>query len=129
MEGLTERKLEKDGKAHFMFAGFTQTAGIRTYAFESIGAGARTDHTVEVNLALLTGYGIRIQELPLLCRELLQQREEPDGLSACVFTEPQMRSHAEKLAIAKAEAAQKRKPPRHLAATPNPGSAWRNSFR
>jgi hypothetical protein len=128
METVAERRPDKAVKAQFMFAGFTQTAGIRTYAYESVGATVRMNYTVEVNLALLPVYGIRIQDLPLLCRELLLQRMEPDDTAACIFTEPQMRIHAEKLAIARTEAAQKRKPARHLAVA-NPGSAWRNSFR
>jgi hypothetical protein len=126
MQGFTERK--QTAGPQFIFAGFTQTAGIRIYAYESIGDQGRTGHTVEVDLALIPGYGIRIQELPLLCREILQQRALPDDIAACVFTEQQMRSHSEKLATAREEAAQKRKPPK-LPAVANTGSAWRNTFR
>jgi len=128
IETFTERRADKNGKTQFMLAGFTQSAGIRTYAFEGIGDSGRSDYTVEVNLSLIPGYGIRIQDLPLLCRELLQQRLEPDEGAACIFTEQQMRSHAQKLTSAREEAALKRKPPRHLA-VPNPGAAWRNTFR
>ena len=73
------------------------------------------DCTVEVDLALIPGYGIRIQELPLLCRELLQQSAQPDEINALVYTEQQMRGHAEKLSVARAEAALKKKQPRQLA--------------
>jgi hypothetical protein len=87
MESLPERKQDKDTKTQFILTGFSQTAGIRTYAFEGIGDRGRADYTVEVDLALIPGYGIRIQDLPLLCRELLQQRVEPDEISALTFTD------------------------------------------
>jgi hypothetical protein len=128
MENLPERKQDKVPKPQFILTGFTQTAGKRMYAFETRVEGRRIANTVEVDLALIPGYGIRIQDLPLLCRELLEQRTEPDEISAFVFTELQMRSHAEKLASAREAAEQRRKQPRHLV-TPNNGSAWRNGFR
>jgi len=99
--------------AQFFLTGFAQAAGIRTYAFQGRIDASRMDYTVEVDLALIPGYGIRIQELPLLCRELLQQQAQPDEKSAVVFTEQRMRSHAEKLAAARHEAEQKKKQPRH----------------
>jgi len=126
-EDSAERKPDKSAKPQFIFTGFTQTAGIRIYAFEGMAEGRRA-YTVEVNLALIPGYGIRIQDLPLLCRDLLQQGAEPAEICAFVFTEQQMRSHAEKLAIAREEAEQKKKQPRHLA-NANPGAAWRTSLR
>lgn len=110
-----------DNARQFIINGFTQDAGIRTYAFESIGDGQRSDYTVAVDLALIQGYGIRIQDLPLLCRELLQQRVEPEAISALVFTEQQMRSHADRIAMARAEA-DARKKPRQSANLEAPGS-------
>ncbi len=118
----------QDGaKRQFFLTGFSQAAGIRTYAFQGRSASAeparagersdatRSDYTVEVDLALIPGFGIRIQDLPLLCRELLQQRTQPDEISALVLTEQRMRSHAEKLAIARQEAEHRKKQPKHLA--------------
>ncbi len=105
----------KEGaKAQFFLTGFAQAAGIRTYAFEGRIDASRIGYTVEVDLGLISGYGIRIQDLPLLCRELLQQLSQPDDKSAVVFTEQRMRSHAEALAIARREAELK-KQPRHSA--------------
>jgi hypothetical protein len=126
-EGLSEQKPEA-GPRHFILTGFNQTAGIRVYAFESVGAGRRLDYTVKVDLSLIPGYGIRIQDLPLLCRDLLQQRVEPNEISSLTLTEEDMRSHAEKRATAREEASQKKKPPRHPANT-NQGAGWRASFR
>lgn len=104
MDSLTERKKEEGAKPQFLLSGFTQAAGIRIYAFEGRIDAKRIDYTVEVDLALIPGYGIRIQDLPLLCRELLQQRSQTDETSSVVFTEQRMRSHAEKLAVAREEA-------------------------
>lgn len=115
MDSLTERKKEEGAKPQFLLSGFTQAAGIRTYAFEGRIDARRIDYTVEVDLALIPGYGIRIQDLPLLCRELLQQRAQPDEISSVVFTEQRMRSHAEQLAVAREEAEYRKKQGRHFA--------------
>jgi hypothetical protein len=128
MESPIERKQDKTPKTQFILTGFSQSAGIRIYAFECIGDGRRIDYTVEVDLALIPGYGIRIQELPLLCRELLQQRVAPDEISAVTFTEQDMRGHAERRAAAREEAEQRKKPPRHPV-NANPGAAWRTTLR
>ena len=110
MEGLTPRKQDNGAKTQFILRGFSQTRGIRIYTFEGIGDGRRADCTVEVELALIPGYGIRIQDLPLLCRELLQQRAEPDKISSVTLTEQDMRSFAERCAT-KREAAEHSKKP------------------
>src|SRR5690348_13271540 len=128
MDSSTERKKEEAAKPQFLFTGFTQAAGIRTYAFEGRIDAGRIDYTVEVDLALIPGYGIRIQDLPLLCRELLQQRAHPDEISSVVFTEQGMRSHAEKLAVARAEAEQRKKQPRQLASV-DADAGWRPPVR
>jgi len=124
METPTVRKRNEDAKFQFLLTGFTQTAAIRIYAFEARLDARQIGYTVEVNLALISGYGIRIQDLPLLCRELLEQRVERDEISAFVFTEQHMRTHAEKLATARMDAEHARKQPRHLR-NKNPGEGWR----
>ena len=122
-DGLTERKKEPGAKPQFLLTGFTQVAGIRIYAFEGRVDARRIDYTVEVDLALIPRYGIRIQDLPLLCRDLLQQGTEPEEISAVVFTEQRMRSHAEKLAVAREEAEHRKKQPRRLASA-DAGTGW-----
>jgi hypothetical protein len=106
----------------FLLTGFTQTAGIRVYAFEGRVDARRIDYTVEVNLALIPGYGIRIQDLPLLCRDLLQQRTEGGETCAFVFTEQNMRGHAEELERARVDAEHRKKRPRP-AESANPGDS------
>jgi hypothetical protein len=128
MDILPERKREEAAKTQFILTGFTQTAGIRLYAFEGMVEGGRIRRTVEVDLAKIPGYGIRIQDLPLLCRDLLQRRLEVDGPSPCIFNELEMSNHASRLTIAREEAEQKRKAPRHPPAA-NTGTAWRTTFR
>jgi len=123
MDSSTERKKEEAAKTQFLLTGFTQAAGIRIYAFEGRIDARRIDYTVEVDLALIPGYGIRIQDLPLLCRELLQQRAQPDEISSVVFTEQQMRSHAEKLAVGRDEAEHRKKQARHFASA-DVGTGW-----
>lgn len=116
---------EAGSKTEFHLTGFTQEAGVRTYTFEGRSAAERVSYTVQVDLALIPAYGIRIQELPLLCREFLEQRTEPEDIHALIFTEQQMRGHAQRLAATR-EAAESRKkhaqPP-----PPNPGTGWRNA--
>ena len=125
MHSSTERNKE-GAKNQFLLTGFTQAKNLRIYAFDGRIDARRVDYTVEVDLALIPGYGIRIQDLPLLCRELLQQRSQPDETSSVVFTEQRMRSHAEKLAMEREEAEYRKKQPRHLASAEALKSPWRN---
>lgn len=120
----TQRSGEKAAKTQYIFTGFSQTAGIRLYAFEGIGDGCRVGYSVEVDLSLIPNYGIRIQELPLLCRELLQKRVESSDISALIFSENEMRAHAEKLAAEREESARRRNADRRPV-NAHPGSGWR----
>lgn len=88
----------------FAFVGFDQNASLRRYAFQQNVDGIRTAFTVGVDLALIRGFGIRIQELPLLCRELLEQQVEGREIRAVTLTEKEMRVHAEKRSIARVAA-------------------------
>lgn len=119
---------QEGAKRQFFLTGFTQAAAIRIYAFDCRVDALRIGYTVEVDLALISGFGIRIQDLPLLCRELLQQRAQPDEISAFVFTEQQMRSHAEKLSLARENAEHRRKQPRRLESAA-PETGYHSPFR
>ena len=75
----------------FIFTGFTQDMGLRVFAFERMGADRiRTKYTVRADLALILRYGIRMQELPLLCRNLLELRDNGGENGTLTFTEDQM---------------------------------------
>jgi hypothetical protein len=80
---------------------------------------------VKADLALIRRYGIQIQELPLLCRSLLDRCEEGHETQALVFSEDDMRACANERALAREGAlARKRKPP-HRPVGENVGAAWR----
>lgn len=115
----------KSTKMQFILTGFTQDLGCRVFAFEGVAVDRiRTPFTVRADLALIRRYGIQIQELPLLCRSLLERRDEASEMQALTFTEEEMRTCATARAAAKAEAAQRRRPPRR-SSSENLGAAWR----
>jgi len=96
----------------FILVGFSQGNGFRIFSFEGIAADrTRTGFTVQADLGLIGRYGIRLQDLPLLCRELLDRRDESEEKHTLTFTEEEMRLHADSRAAAREAAAAKRKPP------------------
>ena len=95
----------------FILTGFTQDLGFRVFTFEGVAADrTRTAFTVRADLALLRKYDIRMQELPLLCRGLLERRDESAEGRILTFTEGDMNRHSADCAATKLAAAQKRKP-------------------
>jgi hypothetical protein len=79
----------------FSLIGFSQDTGFRVFAFEGTAADrTRAAYTVRADLALTRKYGIRVQELPLLCRGLLERAGEGEQKSPAVFSEEEMRLHA-----------------------------------
>lgn len=120
----TQRGFAGTATMRFTMMGFDQDAGVRLYAFQGNADGARTGFTVGVDLALIPRYGIRIQELPLLCRGLLERQGESEEKRRFTFTEEQMRVHADTCAAAREVAAQRRKPARRPYPA-NVGAAWR----
>jgi len=112
-------------KLQFVLTGFTQELGFRVFAFERLsGDRARTRCMVKADLVLVRQYGIRLQELPLMCRGLLEKRDDSEGPPTVIFSEDQMRACANERAAAKEGAAHKRKAPRRPTVE-NPGAAWR----
>ena len=99
----------------FILKGFSQVRGFRVFAFEGVAVDrTRTLFTVGTDLALTQRYGIRLQELPLLCRAVLERCREGEESRAFTYTEEDMRLYAECVA-AREEAARKRRPPRRPA--------------
>src|SRR5580704_7060777 len=95
----------------FILTGFTQETGFRVFAFGGVVVGQiRTVFTVRADLALSRRYGIPMQELPLLCRSLLDRQEESgqepnesgerdsSAKHALTFSEEEMRACADKRA-------------------------------
>src|SRR5580698_58629 len=80
----------------FVLTGFTEHLGFRVFDFEGITAGhGRNKFTVKTELALTRTYGIRLQELPLLCRGLLDRLEESSEVHTLTLTEEHMRTCAD----------------------------------
>ena len=76
----------------FSLIGFRQDTGFRVFTFEGTAADrTRTAYTVRADLALTRKHGIRVQELPLLCRGVLERAGEGEQKSAAIFTEEEMR--------------------------------------
>jgi len=110
----------------FILTGFSQDMAFRVFAFERMGLDrVRTKYVVKADLALVRRYGIQVQELPLLCRNLLLRSENDEQTRhTLTFTEDDMCLHAKGCAAAKDAAAQKRKPSRRPDSV-NVGTAWR----
>jgi hypothetical protein len=111
----------------FILTGFTQVTGFRVFEFDHVGAGQpRVQFTVRADLGLIRRYGIQVQDLPLLCRAVLEGREAAEEARAFTFTEERMSVHAKDCAAAKELAAQRRKPARKPIGE-NLGAAWRGT--
>jgi hypothetical protein len=108
----------------YVLTGFTHDMGFRVFAFEGVGEDrSRTEFTVRADLSLSRRYGIRVQELPLLCRGILDRRSGAEEQRTLTYTEADMRLTADASAV-RAAAAQKKKAP-HRPVTENVGAAWR----
>jgi hypothetical protein len=117
--------IERSANTQFMLAGFTQEIGFRVFAFRRTGADRDTaEYTVRADLALSRRYGIPMQELPLLCRRLLERRGKDDASRVLIFTEAEMSTYANDCATARAAAAEKKRPHRRPP-NENVGLAWR----
>ena len=107
-----ESSLEKP-KMYFVINGFSEEQGARVFAFEGITADhvrlKRIPFTVSIDLALARKYGIRLQELPLLCWSVLERGHEDQEKRAFTYKEEDMRLHAQ-LFAARDEAAKHAKP-------------------
>jgi hypothetical protein len=96
----------------YVFNGFTQDTGYRVFAFEGIAPDrARTAYSVTVDLSLSRKYGIRVQELPLLCRAVLERDGKDGDRRAFTYSEDDMSLRA--IASAASQTA-KRRPPRPI---------------
>jgi len=110
----------------FVLTGFRQDNNIRHYAFERIAADrTRTGFTVGVDLALVRKYRIPLQELPLLCCQLLKGQAEAGEARTLTFSEQQMLGYVAHREAAQHEAELKRKAHRRPSSA-RTGQAWRS---
>jgi hypothetical protein len=106
----------------YLLAGFTQETGVRVFVFDRVGEDwGRTAYSVKADLALARKHGIQMQELPLLCRAVLERRSEGDDQRAFTFTEGDMTIHSD--LVRAALAAHRKKAPRRPFAAATPESA------
>src|SRR4051794_35354535 len=78
-----------------ILTGFTHDAGFRVFSFDRIGEDrVRTKCTVRADMALIRTYGIGIQDLPLLCRDLLGRVDENTAAATLTFSESDMMEYA-----------------------------------
>jgi len=102
----------------FLLTGFSDDVGVRVYAFQGVAADkTKSEFSVRADIAVIRKYGIRVQELPLLCRAILELRNEGEPARAVTFTEEDMREHSV-TAAAEREAAQRKKPRKQFSHPP-----------
>ena len=107
----------------FVLTGFHTFDNIRQYDFDVVGEDRRRQHvTVGADLDLIRRYGIPLQELPLLCRRLLEGLTK---IETIMFTETDMERYASER-TAKANALIKRQA-RRPQVSDRTGLAWRSS--
>jgi hypothetical protein len=79
----------------YTLTGFTHDLGFRVFAFEGIGEDrVRSEYRVRADLALTRRYGIRLQELPLLCRNVLERHDPSDQNHTLTYSEAEMSLYA-----------------------------------
>jgi hypothetical protein len=67
----------KEAALEFIMTGFKQSLNVRHYSFQIIaGDRTRRDVLVDADLDLMRRHGISIQEMPLLCKHLLETMED-----------------------------------------------------
>ena len=67
----------EQNRTNFVLTGFSHDLGFRVFEF-NCKDGTRARFTVRADLTLVRKYGVHIQELPLLCRRLLDASEAPE---------------------------------------------------
>jgi len=93
----------------FVLTGFRQDANVRRFAFQRVaGDHSRTEFTVSADMSLLVKHKIPLQELPLLCRALLEDQQQSGPAKAVTFTETDMLVYVNRRSAAKDEADRKR---------------------
>jgi hypothetical protein len=75
----------------YQFTGFTHNGEFREFAFSGVDEDRnKTPFKVIADLALSRKYNIAVQELPLLCKRLLEQLTDAAGGRTLTFTEVDM---------------------------------------
>jgi hypothetical protein len=108
----------------FILLGFSQQDNVRSFSFERVDTdGTRSRFSVDADLLLLRQFDIKVQDLPLLCRQILDSQPLNSEIRKVDVTAANMRSHAEFLAASLVRRSTKRSQPRTVAAPASPMSA------
>jgi hypothetical protein len=100
---------ERSSSMNFSLTGFSQSANLRLFDFHCIDVDRKRQFfTVGVDLTLARQYAISLQDLPLLCRQFLEEQVVGE-LHSLTFSEHEMLGVANRRAEAKREAALKPK--------------------
>jgi len=103
------------------FSGFRDLAGIRQFSFDRIADDrSRTTLVVTADMSLARKYDIRLQELPLLCRRLLDDLGTDPSDHRISLTEQHMATIR-----ATVQAGTEKKPRKVATVSSSTGHAWR----
>lgn len=106
----------------FVLVGFKQSDAIRRFSFNAVEKdGSRRQVTIGADLGLIRRYGIPLQELPLLCRRLLENRAT---VETTMFAESDMIEHVKERA-AEAQASMEKRRAHRRPVSDRIGQAWR----
>ena len=111
----------------YVLTGFEQNQNIRLFAFDGIDdVYVRTRFTVGVDISLIRKYAISLQELPLLCRDLLEGQAAASPDRKFTYSEADMVGFTNRRAAAQQAAAEERKVHRKPPSS-RVSEAWRHS--
>ena len=100
----------------YVLTSFQHESNIRMFSFDGIDVDhKRTPFTVCVDVGLIRKYEIPLQELPLLCRNLLEKQVTDPQIRALTFTEADMQGHADRRAMALRAAEERKARGKHAA--------------
>ena len=107
-----------------LLVGFRENANIRAFVFNCVQPNhSKTQVVVSADVSLARRYKIALQELPLICKRLLESTPGDNVEAAITLTEERMsRILSERL-----DAAAK-KPTKTSRPAPQAGRAWRTGF-
>lgn len=115
---------------HYVLTGFSQVEEFRVFTFHGVGDDrTRQPFWVRANLALTRRYGIPVQDLPLLCRHILEQRDDNITDRIFTFTEAEMSRQRQVVKANQEKVAQKRSTVRRRPSTSGSelGASWRGA--
>ena len=116
---------EMSSRPDFTLIGFSQQGSVRHFAFQCRNDDwSHSDFTVDADTNLIRRYGISLQELPLLCRRLLEETSPVTPGCVLIFGEDKMQRHADQRQTSERIAQEKKRPPRKPNSD-NLGQAWR----